>query len=721
MEGVRGARPEQTRMLEFIPDRAAFCHDQSCTVDVIVRITPPAPPGDEERPRVPINLALVIDRSGSMQGEKMELTRKAAALAIKSLTQDDRISLVTFASDVETVVASTPVVDKPRLLRRLDQIQAYGSTALFPGWQAGADQASLGLRKGNLNRLVLLTDGQANLGQTNPDPICSEVHNWFQKGLQTTTMGFGRDYQENLLRAMAASGGGNHFYVETPEQLARYVELELDGLAATVGTQVRLKLEGLPFEPLGEVQGDAESGYRLADLTVEFPLELLFRVTVPAAAAPQSGLKATLEYLASGSGESQKVELEFSQPRVSAQERAEMPTEAEVERKLQQAMAAMAREEAVQAMKKGDQAAATRILRHALQTQKLPEADQAQLRQLQKTVEQGDVNATQKMHSAQSYSYSRGSVVLGAVEDQLLEGWLAGDLVPLTYASFLRDGPHPTPELTRMQGMMGGLLAGAGEESQASVLSLQTLKLVNGNNRFLPWIGSFCKSLAAAPVPRPWNSHREFLLRSNEGFLTCGARAADCGAMVRVAPLLLTRYKRGGAGFWVFLIMGSHVTHIDPASAACSLAWANLLWELACQPAPPSGPFYWERFSSVLRQVQRNVDCPARAARYDGWSGTPHAFLEMVLQEARGQGRSFEESRDDWAAGPAILEATATALYLLECHGHQPQLAMRLAQAKEEDRDWLGGLVGAALGAVHGQWPLNGQAATLWSEFSGRL
>lgn len=707
-------------MLEFIPDRAAFCHDQKCTVDVIVRITPPTPPDHEKRPRVPINLALVIDRSGSMQGEKMELTRKAAALAIKSLNSEDRISLVTFASEVETVVSSTPVVDKHRLMRRIDQIQAYGSTALFPGWLVGADQASLGLRKGNLNRLVLLTDGQANLGLTNPDPICSEVHAWFQKGLQTTTMGFGRDYQEGLLRAMAASGGGNHFYVETPEQLARYVELELDGLAATVGTRVRLKLQGLDYEPLGEVQGNAQDGYQLADLTVDYPLELLFRVTVPAGQTPQSGLKATLEYLASGSGAPQKVEVEFCQPRVSAEQRSALPINEEVERKLQQAMAAMAREEAVQAMKKGDQAAATRILRQALQTQKLPEADLAQLRQLQKTVEQGDINATQKMHSAQSYSYSRGSVMLGAIEDQLLEGWLAGDLVPLKSAPFMREGPKETPELSRLQGMLGGLLAGAGD-CQASTLSLETLKLVNGSNRFLPWIGAFGKRLAEVPLKQAWNSHREFQLRVNEGFLASGSRIADCGAMVRMAPLLLTRYKKGGPGFWVFLIMGAHVTHLDAASAACSLAWASLLWELACQSSPPPGDFYWARFSGILQQIQRDTPCAAKAPRYDGWSGTPYDFLHMVLGEARDHGRSFEESRASWAAGTHILEATATALYLLECHGHQPQLAMRLAMSKESDREWLGALVGAALGAVHGQWALTGEAATAWQEFNQRL
>ena len=70
-------------MLEFIPDRPALCHDQSCTVDLVVRITPPPLPREQGQ-RARINLALVLDRSGSMQGEKMELTRKAAALAIKS-------------------------------------------------------------------------------------------------------------------------------------------------------------------------------------------------------------------------------------------------------------------------------------------------------------------------------------------------------------------------------------------------------------------------------------------------------------------------------------------------------------------------------------------------------------------------------------------------------------------------------------------------------------
>jgi len=461
----------------------------------------------------------------------------------------------------------------------------------------------------------------------------------------------------------------------------------------------------------------------LADLTVDYPLELLFRVTVPAGQASQSGLQAVLEYRASGTGQLERIELEFALPRVSAAERAEMPVHPEVERKLQQAMASMAREEAMKAMKHGDQAAATRILRQALQTQHLPEADLAQLRQLQKTVEQGDANATQKMFSAQSHAYSRGSVVLGAVEEQLLEGWLSGDAVPLKYAAFMREGPVRTPELARMQAMLGGLMSGAGSQSQAAVLSLETLKLVNGSNRFLPWIGPFTKALASAPVSNPWTSHREFLTRHNlgEGFLACGAPAGDCGAMARMAPLLLARYKRGGAGFWVFLIMGAHITHTDPAAAACSLAWSHLLWELACEPAAPTGAFYWERFSEVLLACQRDTMCAARAPRYDGWRGTTAEFLQMVLEEARQNGRSFEEARQDWSAGPHVLEATATALYLLECHGHQPALAMRLALAQEDDREWLGALVGSALGAIHGQWALEGEAAQAWVEFSARL
>ena len=703
-------------MIEFQPDRPALCHDQACTVDLLVRITPPQPESRRERPG--INLSLVVDRSGSMQGEKIQLTRKAAAQAVRALGRNDRLSIVSFANEVQTVVASTTVSDKETILKQIEKIEAYGSTALFDGWKGGAAQACLALDDRQLNRVVLLTDGQANIGETNPDNICTEVHRLSQKGLQTTTLGFGKDYHEGLLRSMAASGGGNHFFVETPEQLARFVELELDGLAATIGTRVRLQLQrqgpGIEIEPLGEFQTTPDGAYQLADLILGFPLDLLFRVTLPAGSTPVSGLTARLEWHAPATGQSQSLEVGLELPRVSAAERAAMSIHPEVEAQLAVAMAARARNEAMQAMKKGDKGTATRILKQAMETRRLPDLEKAQLRQLQNTMEQGDQNTSQKLYEAQSYAYSRGSVVMGAIEEQLLSGWIDAGLIPLRLAPFLRQGPASKPPLPRIEGMLAGLFHSA-PTSETAVLSLETLRLVNGSNRFLPWIGSFLKKLAGAPVDQPsagLQAFRENVDRG-ESFMATGSKLADCWAMARLAPLLLARRRSLSASHWVFVIMGAHLTHNDAASAASCVAFANLLWDLMCAGGPPSSNYYLEHFVNVLSSVETDQTYPSTAPRHDGWKGRLSEYLQMVIPDARRRGLTLAEARQEWGSGSYLLESVPSLLYLLECHGHQPQVALRQATSNRP-------LAGAALGALHGTlpgWEMQGEVARAYQDF----
>jgi Ca-activated chloride channel family protein len=709
-------------MLEFFPDRPALCHDKPCTMDLLVRITPPRPEGRQERP--PINLSLVVDRSGSMQGEKIELTRKAAALAVKSLSRDDRLSIVSFANDVITVVGSTQVADKEAMLKQIERIEAYGSTALFDGWIGGAAQACLALDARRLNRVVLLTDGQANIGETNPDSICSEVHRLAQQGLQTTTLGFGKDYHEGLLRSMAASGGGNHFFVETPDQLVRFMELELDGLAATLGTRVRLSFlrqtEAVEIEPLGEVQMTPDGSYQLADLMIDFPLELLFRVVLPAGQSIASGLVAQLHWHSPGTGQSHSLQLPLELPRVSAQERAALPLHPDVEVKLAVAMAARARQEAMQAMDRGDNRSATRILKDALETRKLPELEKAQLTQLQSSMNKGDTISSKKIFESHSYAYSRGSVVLGAIEEQLLSGWMDAGLVPLRYATLFRQAPPGSPELSRLEGMMAGLFRGD-SSGEAALLSLETLRSVTGKNRFLPWIAGFFKRIAAASVAHPSPVLVEFRQRVDQGesFLSCGVRSHDCGALCRLAPLLLTRGLSPSASHWVFVIVGSHITHNDAASAASCVAQAHLLWELMLAPAPPSSHYYLNRFLDILTQVEQREPYAATAPRYDGWVGPLSEYLPMVMGEARRRGLTYQEARQEWGSGETLLETVPAMLYLLECHGHQPEVAMRQVVG----HPCLGPLVGAALGALHGVqpgWELKGAAADAYREYSAQ-
>ena len=117
------------------------------------------------------------------------------------------------------------------------------------------------LDKERVNRVVLLTDGEANIGETGIDPICTAVSQLVRQGVQTTTLGFGNGYNEDLLRAMAASGEGNHFFVEQNEQLGPFLELELGGLRATQGKSVRLSLcpaAGVRVQWLGNIQQDEQ-------------------------------------------------------------------------------------------------------------------------------------------------------------------------------------------------------------------------------------------------------------------------------------------------------------------------------------------------------------------------------------------------------------------------------------------------------------------------------
>ena len=154
-------------LIELIPGKRAVCSDAAITLDVLVRITPPQP--EVHFPRPSLNLALVLDRSGSMAtGKKMPFAREASAFAVQQLLATDRVSVTTFDDRVEVIVPGTLAADKPGIVRRLGQVQPRGSTDLHGGWAEGARQAEAGLDARGLNRVLLLSDGLANVGPHSP-------------------------------------------------------------------------------------------------------------------------------------------------------------------------------------------------------------------------------------------------------------------------------------------------------------------------------------------------------------------------------------------------------------------------------------------------------------------------------------------------------------------------------------------------------------------------
>jgi Ca-activated chloride channel family protein len=240
-------------------------------------------------PRAALSLGIVLDTSGSMAGAKLNLAREGAIRALRSLGADDRLSLVSYSDEVDVLFDSAAAEEpaKRTAEQHLRQLSSGGSTDLCGGWLRGCEQVGLGIDDGRLGRCLLLTDGLANRGITDRSTIVRHASELRRRGVTTSTLGVGRDFDELLLREMAESGGGNFYFAENASQLSDFIVGET-GEALKVAAREATLVVDLPsgaslFCPNGfrirseESRSVVELGDLVADqvlslvLTVEFP------------------------------------------------------------------------------------------------------------------------------------------------------------------------------------------------------------------------------------------------------------------------------------------------------------------------------------------------------------------------------------------------------------------------------------------------------------------
>jgi Ca-activated chloride channel family protein len=359
--------------IELIPARPAVCSDAPVALDVLIRITPPQP--EVHFPRPPLNLAIVLDRSGSMaEGRKMPYAREAAAFAVRQLLATDRVSVTLFDNLIETIAPGGPAADKPGLVHRIEQAEPRGSTDLHGGWAEGVRQAEAGLAPGGVNRVLLLSDGQANVGVTDPNTIAAEARGVAARGVSTTTLGVGDDYNEDLMESMAKAGDGHYYYIESPAQLVDIFQTELQGLMATIGQKVSLGLEPGGGASVADVLNDLErvSTGRLAlpNLTVGMPVLVVVRLNVPPSRSEGTVLGVRLAWDAPHGGSGGRRTLRATLdglPAVPMAQWSALPEHPDVREQVALLMVARAQKEAARAYERGDREASRAWLGSALE------------------------------------------------------------------------------------------------------------------------------------------------------------------------------------------------------------------------------------------------------------------------------------------------------------------------------------------------------------------
>ena len=192
-----------------------------------------------EQERAPLNIALVIDRSGSMSGQRIEQAREAAIQAIRRMDSRDIVSVVTFDNNIDVLIPATKVTDREMMERRIRSIQPGGTTAIYAGVQKGAEEVQKFFENGIVNRVILLSDGLANVGPSTPEELAQLGRTLGGKGITVTTLGLGTGYNEDLMSKLAAASDGNHKFIARAEELPEVFQKEFNTALSVVAQDVR--------------------------------------------------------------------------------------------------------------------------------------------------------------------------------------------------------------------------------------------------------------------------------------------------------------------------------------------------------------------------------------------------------------------------------------------------------------------------------------------------
>jgi Ca-activated chloride channel family protein len=239
-----------------------------------------------EEARANLNLGVVLDRSGSMHGSKLQKAKEAVEFIVKNLTKEDVFALTIYDHRVNTIIPSAKLTNRTSIINQLRSIRDRGRTNLHGGVIEGAKQVECAKHLEYRNVVLLLSDGLANEGITDRNRIRDSIKDIYDGGISISTFGVGDDFDEDLLVDVADTAGGSFYFIATADDIPKNIEEEFKGLLATSAYNIEVAWQGLEGIKLRRVLGvpyedRLSSNTKLGDLRSGNELLVILDVMIP--------------------------------------------------------------------------------------------------------------------------------------------------------------------------------------------------------------------------------------------------------------------------------------------------------------------------------------------------------------------------------------------------------------------------------------------------------
>lgn len=318
--------------------------------------------------RTPLNICLVIDRSGSMEGEPLDYVKRACGYVVDLLSSEDVLSIVTFEETVEVLMPPRHVVNTDLVKEHINRIVPGNTTNLYDGLALGAQQVLSTPEQGLVTRLVVFSDGDPTAGIKDFGALVQHVAEIKKRGITCTFLGFGYDYNEELLSGMAKRSGGNYYFISRPELIPEVFREEMSKLFTIAARNVELQLKISRWVNLRQIYGhqvptgQREATVELADLEkgsiLDIAIDLEFQNHPLGVYRVASGV---LKYDDSITGKREKIFLDFVIEFTADQAKCTVDQNPRVSRSVEVSLASRMVEKTVMGLKSGQITAAMAV------------------------------------------------------------------------------------------------------------------------------------------------------------------------------------------------------------------------------------------------------------------------------------------------------------------------------------------------------------------------